>query len=658
MVSRDWLDILTSGIVANESWGLWQDTKPLSFFDFVYQDLDAPPFSALQKHISEIVVGQGGLKGDPEVFYDKNTRPLETVLLLGKGSGKGFLASYLQLFNIYMLHWLPIPPAEYFGLSKSDDLAIVTVATNTEQAGKTFKRIINRLVVSKFFNQFPIEQSGKLLNRVTANPKLPKIKISMSINGSGVAYFSALQLYLNVVPSKNESFEGNTLIGWVMDEASGFVNKNGTENANRIYNTLSTSVRELPYLGIITSFPRRDRFHDFTYLRFLSVVGSDDEYNPIKEEFYNKETRTYAIRAKTWEVKPSKFYSGETFKFVLEDLGIDEEIPIEYRKKFMDYPYDSVSKYMCIPVGNTQKRFAGILLYMTAASFIDKNMQPMFHIPQRVVYAQDKGIYLIQYDYEKLEFNRRPIVGVEYFMGIDAGESDCRAVISIGRTELRDKKPMLIVEDILMYKPDSKQKLYVDLLNFFATIIAIARALNIQKIKSDRWNTTSFKYTVKEWDDRPVNRDDYTVMINMLSNGMVLLPEKAESYEFIEQIKSLYEDKPTSKPRSTGYQDIADAVAGLVFWARNMFHLDPNSLEKANQDILAQLESQKQKTLAVGVIGSDPHEHRIQNGLKQLIQPQPYPMSVGLTDNQLTPKTPAVSPSSMLLNKPPFDLDK
>lgn len=641
---KPWEELLIAdGGSALEKWAMWQDREsPLSFFEFVYEDLGEPEFSEMQTHIAEVIVGAGGLKGDVDLFYLRGTRPLESILLLGKGSGKGFVAANIQLYNLYMLHWLPQVPTEFFDVSKSDELAIVIVATNKDQAGLTFRRIIHRLMNSKFFSRFPIEKSGKLQNPRTANMDLPPVRISMGLDGSGVAVFDSIQLTLKVVPSKNESFEGLTLIGWVMDEASGFTSDKGLENAQSIYDTLNTSVRELPYVGIVTSFPRRDKVSDFTYRKFLSVVGADEDDNPIREEHFDEESLRYAIRKKTWEVKPAKFYSGETFHFELPDLGISEEIPIEYKKQFYADPYNSVAKYMCIPVGYASKRFSVILANMPSKMFILEDTYPLIIAEQRIIYDRKRDIYLIRYVKDSVALTRPPLAGVEYFMGIDAGETNCRAVISVGHIAFAEEgKPYLMVDSTIVYAPDKNKKLLVDLSNFFQIVVVIARKLNIKRIKSDRWNTSAFRYAVDDWDNSPVNRDDYALAVQMMTSGMLKLVDQPESYEFINQMKSLIDKNERSKPHSTGYQDIADAVVGLVHITSEILKLDPRTMEGDDvyQNVMEELE--QGRNLGVGTVGADPHEERILQQIQGVI-PRGPSLGVGATPQMSPRRGPAV----------------
>ena len=283
-----------------------------------------------------------------------------------------------------------------------------------------------------------------------------------------------------------------------------------------------------------------------------------------------------------------------------------------------------------------------VLANMPNNMFILENSYPLITAEQRIIYDRKRDIYLIQYVKDSVSLTRPPLAGVEYFMGIDAGETDCRAVISVGHIAFADEgKPYLMVDSTIIYAPDKNKKLLVDLLNFFQIVVVIARKLNIKRVKSDRWNTSAFRYTVDDWDNSPVNRDDYALAIQMMTSGMLKLVDQPESYEFINQMKSLIDTNERSKPRSTGYQDVADAVVGLVHITSEILKLDPRTMEGDDvyQNVMEELE--QGRNLGVGTVGSDPHEERMLQQIQGVIPPGPN-LGVGATPQVSPRRGPAV----------------
>lgn len=519
------------------------------------------------------ILGRGAELGIPEKLFDKAERPLLSVLLYGKGSGKGTVASLIITYLIYMMHYLKPNPASFFGLSPLDKLSIVVVSTNEKQAKDFLERIRNRVRNSKFFSNFPRREQNKIINEGLYNPRLDPYPIVAS---SSAIRFNFINVDVLSVPSRNESFEGLTIIGFVMDEASGHESKKGQPNAQLIFNTLVTSTRNLPYLGLVTSYPRKNKEEDFTYRLYEDIRSG-------------KIINAYASHAYSWVANPAVYRPEEgTFTVYVKEFDLKVDVPLSLKKDFDTDFYSSVAKYLALPVGYAVDRWIPILSQLDDSLFIDYSREPIIKWKTEVVKTYSG--YKIMVPLSSIEINRSEVFGYyEYFMGIDAGESDCSSIITIAHGLMQDRRPLLVIDAIIEFKPirDKNITAPVDLLNFFQVVAYLARIFKIRKVKSDSWNTGAFKDTVPDWDDHPADRDDYNLLKALLMTNppSIRFPRQKESETALSQLRSLVSTSPTSKPKvMTGYQDIADSLACVAHIFGEMFSIDPATLEVTLSD--------------------------------------------------------------------------
>ena len=540
-------------------------TEPWDFLSFLYKDIKEVKFTPNQEKECKRALGKAGWEGSAEKFFKKGNHPNLVVLLWGKGSGKGTVSTALMTYIIYLLHFLKPNPSSFFGLSPSDPLSIVVVSTNQNMSKKIFDRVKARISRSTFFGSFPIESGNKIINEDVADTRLPKIRMTTE-----TIRFDAINLEFMSVPSRNESFEGLTLIGWVMDEASGHISASGQPNANKIFETLTSSTRELPYLGIVTSYPRLTSDVDFTY----------NLYKKINEgKIPNAITSHYP----TWEVAPaSRFESKETFKLYVREFDKEYDVPIELASSFSRDYASSVSKYIALPLSVSGAKWFDILDRTPVDLFIDSERPSLLSAePERV--RTTTGGYKYRYNPLSLKLNYPP-KPVEYFMGVDAGEVDCMAALCVAHGEILNNQPTFVVDTLMVWRTDKETGTTIDVYNFFEIVVKISRMLRITKIRSDKWNTAGWKNISHEWDDKPVVLDDYYLMKNLFytAPSSIRLPNQLESYEFLEQVRALAVPRGNSKPRViVGYQDITDAVVSAISWFGKVFKLSKESDEHA-----------------------------------------------------------------------------
>lgn len=515
---------------------VWEE-DPVDFKTFVEsKDFCGLSLSEKQYECLGKIVG-----GDPKKFFSHERQIREVVLALGKGAGKDFMCSILQTYAVYVLLCLRDPQG-YFHFPSGESLDCINVARSKDQARNVyFKKLTARLLENKWFrDNYTVIVDGRKLS-------FPEGKVD---RGQITLLSGMIQFPKNIRAisehSANESFEGYNLILWIMDEASAFKSKMGKENAEPVYQTLTTSTRELPYVGAIISYPRHE--DDFTIRKY------EYSQSPEGSKFMT------GMKAATWEVKPSRFYSGETFKFEVHP-GVFVDIPIEYKGQFGRNPEDCKMKYMCIP---------------------PKAESPYFEYQEHIDLAVVKRDPIILVEDELIEVGKtryvvKRILGLnlsseearlERMIWVDNGETSCRATLSIGR---KITKPItkLIIEQTLVWYPDVSRGIQVSLKNLEEVLVWLCDNLNVKVVGWDYWNSATAKESVEamrvETSRKNLSEKDYATFKGLIYTGMVEIPDLPDG---INELKKLgkREDGGVTK-RSGNFKDIADSWVGCGFLA-------------------------------------------------------------------------------------------
>lgn len=423
-------------------------------------------------------------------------------------------------------------PQLYFGIAPQDPLYFVNVATGGEQAKKLFSRIVTRLVETKWFmDRFKIYRQGKL------------------VKGSGSGLWGIIQissdeiifpkgLGMKALHSQNEKWEGYTLIGFIADELSGFTNETGQFNADKIYKTLTSSVRELPYLGLITSFPRGSEDTDFVYGLYKKAVDGNLP-GMTASKYY------------TWEVKPSRLYSGETFDLVIDErTGQTEKVPVVYKNLALRNPEDFKKRYMCI-CGSTSD-VGDFFEYQSRFGAIGFRSDKVTDHDEIVLDGKRMVIRKILVGHTLQRSNN-------YHITLDCGESESEATLTVCHRD-GDK---VVVDTILVWTPNPEKEIIVDIRNYQEFTFELARLLNAP-VRFDHWNAASIEAFLRgrgvQCERKNVAYNEYTKMKSLLYSSNLVLPDTENSTKFIGQCKSL-RSKGELKPRvRNGRQDVCDAV--------------------------------------------------------------------------------------------------
>lgn len=253
---------------------IWRE-QPVNLLTFFTSKkfLNEKPYPGKQTEILEVVgkILWYKITGEEAICEDDLKKITECVFLLGKGSGKDFLASGILAYVSYLLCCMKDPHG-YFGFAQEEPIDLINVAINAYQANNVFfKKFKARLLSCSWF--IKKEDYPKHYNEF----QLTKNQIRFY---KGIAAHSA--------HSEADSFEGFNPLVVIFDEIGGFE----LDNAENSYTTLRSSAVS--------------RFNEKMLLIFISFPRSQEDFMMKKynEALIQKDDQVYAIIGKSWEVNP------------------------------------------------------------------------------------------------------------------------------------------------------------------------------------------------------------------------------------------------------------------------------------------------------------------------------------------------------------------
>jgi len=545
---------------APEEESIWRE-DPVSLKEFVESEVycNLPPLTPIQYKAAMEVLGD-----DPKKMFDRkeSTGVNIAVLLWGKGSGKDYITSILQLYCIHVILCLA-EPQEYFDQAPGEPLDVINVAYSANQARNVyFTKFLARLKRCVWFRRrFDLIQSGRLLEKRKAD-SWGEVHISTT----AVTFPNNVRAISE--SSENESYEGYNIIVWIMDEASAFKSAKKIENATNIFNTLKSSANTRfvgRWIGFVLSYPRKEDDWDFTTQLYNESLVTDSMYG--SREF-------------SWDVAPASTYPGPKFRFIYDrpDQHIEIDVPEVLREEFEKHPEESLGKYCCMP-GRSQGAFFELA---GAIPRVISDRRPIFTTEVIIVENRSDdgellfrgiGHRIVHWDISQIDKQRR------YVIHVDCGLTDDRAAVVLAHGEpvlleietqdgRRDRTwSQKVIEDAhIVYEPDRKRNLRVSLKNIESLILDIAEVLPITVVTYDHWQSASSVETLAMAGiiakEHNINREDYNLLRAVVYAGDIdLLPDQLTEYELTQLRKtgSGNVDHPEG-----GSKDLADALAGVV----------------------------------------------------------------------------------------------
>lgn len=540
---------------------VWRD-EPVPLAEFIqspeYCNLPQP-LTPEQYNAAIAVLGE-----DPKYIFTREhgTGISVAVLLWGKGSGKDYTTSILQLYCIYVILCLEEPQL-YFDQAPGEPLDVINVAYNAEQAKNVyFVKFLERLKRCAWFRKhFDLKQSGRLIEK-----RKEDSWGEVNIGAASVVFPGNIRAISE--SSENESYEGYNIIVWIMDEASAFKSAKKIENARNIYGTLKSSSNTRfigRWKGFVLSYPRSEDDWDFTTQLYKESLTDPSMYG----------SRKYS-----WEVAPSTTYPGGFFTFThkRENEIITIQVPEILREEFERYPEDSLGKFCCMP-GRSQGAFFEMVGSIPRA-FSDK--PPVFVTEEIIVEKWDGDKLLFRgVGHNIVDWNVRTFDNTkyQYVIHVDVGLTGDSAALVLAHgepllIEVQNKGGNIeklwthkVVEDAhVIWVPDRKRSLRVSILNIETIISQIADKVPIAVVTYDRWNSAAsvealaMKGIISK--EHNISRLDYDLLKSVIYAGDIeLLRDPLTEYELTQLRRA--EGGRVDHPEG-GSKDLSDSLAGVT----------------------------------------------------------------------------------------------
>lgn len=533
---------------------IW-DEKPVDLATFLYSKdyMALLPLSEIQEEIVEL---------GSNIFFEETWRDLlgakkaaelarknkkELLFLLGKGSGKDYMSEIICARIVYLLLCLK-DPAGYFGKPEGDYIDIVNVAKNAKQANNVFfSGLKTRIKLCKWFN-------GKYKQRAN------DIEFDKNVR-------------VHSLNSENEATEGLNIMVAVLDELDSFDEGDTTQNADKMYKTLSATISSrFDKNGklLVLSFPRKvdgyimKKYNDFVtekvVVKHNHTFVLNDELPPgtpgnefsieweEDEVISFKYSNVWALRRPTWRVNPTK-----TVDSFITDFYSDMN--------------DALGRFAACP-----QETDGLSDWYRDKAKID------------ATFSHANGVD----EFGGIKIS--PIEGKQYYIHVDLALVQDNAAVAmahvdkyaqyqIGQTIL-DPAAHVVVDLVRYWKPGKERALdFTDIREFIISLRH--KGFDIKKVTFDRWNSDQIIKMLNEVGIRAeklsVGRDHYNEFALTMGENRLKGPDSEKLKKELKTI-IINEKGKVDHPGRTG-NDLADAVCGAIFNAANLTPKPEGELE-------------------------------------------------------------------------------
>lgn len=498
-------DFITMADKKREDNGIWRE-EPVDLLTFFTSKdfLNERPYPGKQTELLEVAnsILWWKMTEDPSKCVENLRKITEIVAMLGKGSGKDFLASGILAYVCYMICCLKDPQAT-FGFGQDEPIDLINVAVNAYQANNVFfKKFKARLSSCKWFekvNYNPAENKDATHNvyQITKN----QVRFYKNISAHSAH-------------SEADSFEGFNPLVVIFDEIGGYE----VDKAEECYKTLRSSATTRygnKILLIFISFPRHQG--DFMMRKFNEATEHNDP-------------EVYAMIGKSWEVNPRMKRSDFDKDYETDPEGAKlkyECIPPAYRDGLFQFP-ERIDE--CVAVGKHSQC---------------PNLLVQEKITCRTLNSGEQRHFV---GLEIFNLNLNP--AYTYYLGGDGGVTTDSYILSLFHAEptiiesVENGKPVQkivnkpIQDLILEWRPSKKDRLPVDLLNVADVIEMICQQVYVKKALFDKFNSAEvvqrlMSYGVeaedKSWSN-PFQLMIYTMFKSMIYTNMVELLDYVSPY--------------------------------------------------------------------------------------------------------------------------------
>lgn len=484
--------------------------EPVAFPEFVTsQDhLKLPSLSERQYHDVMTFLGPDPKRIFPRTVQEAGTIYNLFVMLVGKGGGKDYIASLVVTYIYYLLLCLK-DPQEYFNFAAGEPIEIMIVSYSEKQTiNISFEKIKQRFKRWRWLHRrYSVFWGEKYISK----PGNPEVHVMREM----ISSYNSLRIITG--HSMNEGYEGYSPLFWVMSEASAFKTKTQERNGDKVFSTLKSSASSrFPgrWRGMVMSFPRNSKQEDFTYKLYESTHKAGT-IEAGKEG--DQKARVYAIKAATWEYKPARFYSGNTFEY----KGV--QVPTEHQEEAESDEDEFDAKFRCEP------REQGAPLASDDLIIRAVHDHPPLVVFENVI--QDGLVTMRVHGFDPKKFVHDTLITVDL--------SEVSAATGIALQHF-DWRRGYVLDAIGAWTPDSKAGVKVDLDNVRTVLLWLGRQIPRVRIFFDQWQSRLMRIDLKQSNIRTGEYHTYDRDYRDFLKGMALgNVHIVHDVPFITQIKAL-----------------------------------------------------------------------------------------------------------------------
>lgn len=309
------------------------------------------------------------------------------ILSLGRRSGKSFLASCIKAYEVYKLI-MKESPQVYYGVPPGDDIQLITIATNKEQAKLLYQKVSGHFFNSTFFTPYRANHTQSYARFQTPADQErygrfdddEKAKASINITFS---------------PSKAAALRGAANIVIVFDEFAHAL-EHGSDSAKAMWDAAQ------PSRSTFSPKDKNKRAIGPVEARMLAIstpMGKSGEFYRLFQQGMKggRGSQDYlCIQAPTWEVNPTIPASEFEAAYAKDPVVFMTEYGAEFSDRTRGWITDERDILECI----------------------NPDAKP-----------QDRG------------FPRTP-----YYLGFDLGLVGDSSAVAIGHIEYRGRDPKIVVD--------------------------------------------------------------------------------------------------------------------------------------------------------------------------------------------------------------------
>jgi hypothetical protein len=457
------------------------------------------------------------------------------LLMLGKGSGKDFTSRITFCYIIHKLLCLKDPSA-YYGKPSGDNIDLVNLALNADQAYRVFFNPLKKLI-----------EKSPWFREHTEDIHVKDIQFKKEI-------------YMYSLHSSYEAAEGLNIFAAALDEIDGFEQEGAAE---AIFEALSHTVTS--------------RFHQFGKLLCLSFPRSKDGWIMTEyDRLVIKETARFSHVYKLNYDLPDGTEGNEFTVHWDEDTVVGYKEDGWFAMKAPTFRVNPTTK-----IENYRDAFWRDLQNNTQETLLRVCANPPDHKDSTFFKNQD----LIKEAFDEENGWNQATESVivkgdpdkEYFIHVDLSKVSDRTVvamghvshwqqISIGGSLEQDAKPYIVIDLYRVWEPTHANP--VDNVEVTDFILLLAKNFNVVKTTFDRWGSIDI---MKYLEDRGVENERQSLVRSHYEEFKYAVQDQRlkgpYDKRFEKELRNLIITKTGKVDHPDGkehYNDISEAVCGVI----------------------------------------------------------------------------------------------